>query len=603
MNISQLPKGSFTPVTPKPPAGGLNINNLPQGSYTPVQPQQSPSVGGFLGNAVSSAGNFVGGIGQAVMHPIQTAENLGGAIYGAGQEIGGAIQGKQISTPETQKWDNILNFYKQRYGSPEQFLQTMYKDPVGFLADASTLASGLGGAVGAVGDLADASKVADVGEAIGRTGEAINPVSLAGKALSPVVNVGNKLAATAFGIPSKLGYSGANDVINAARGVEGAPDIGQMTDAAREGVDTQQVATELNGVYNKIRKTQLNDYSTGLENIDQNYRETNLSQKGNSNATVMQNNKLPEFAAEAGQTAGETFPLSTQGIKGVMTRVLADHNISFDPEGKIDLTNSPIADTEATRLQKIYDNVQNWKDTTPQGLKNLTRKIGGYFKPLAKDDEVNSIIQGMKSNLNGYLREKVPEFKELDNTYRQTSKLLNGEKGSATPNLRQTFGLGPKSTATADTIVNRVLKAANSDDAYTQGLVKTLENTTGRDFQAIATGKLAQGWTPKGLIAGGLEVGTLIHPQLALGLLMSSPRVSFEFLRGLGLGEAKIADISQGLQLGRATLLANRVGALSSASAQNPNPQASQAITGQQQKSPSLKGVPQRRSIRVRKTK
>jgi hypothetical protein len=58
-----------------------------------------------------------------------------------------------------QNVDALLNLYKDRYGSIENFKNSLYTDPVGVLADVATLASGVGAAGKGVQLAADAGKL------------------------------------------------------------------------------------------------------------------------------------------------------------------------------------------------------------------------------------------------------------------------------------------------------------------------------------------------------------------------------------------------------------------------------------------------------------
>ena len=84
MTLQQLQQMGAQPFPPNPQQG-LTAQQLQQMGAQPTQ-NQSPSVGGFVGNAISSVGSLLGGIGNAVLHPIQTIQNLGGAAVGAGEE-------------------------------------------------------------------------------------------------------------------------------------------------------------------------------------------------------------------------------------------------------------------------------------------------------------------------------------------------------------------------------------------------------------------------------------------------------------------------------------------------------------------------------------
>lgn len=153
---------------------------------SPVSPQ-GKSVGGFLGNVVSSGENFLGGVGQALMHPVKTIENLGSLGAGVAEQglsklgLGGASQ--NIQTPEKQQASNVEQFYKQRYGGLSNIGNTLYNDPVGAAADASVLLGGAGALASKVGKVADLGTLSDVGSTLSKASDLTNPLAIPGKIL------------------------------------------------------------------------------------------------------------------------------------------------------------------------------------------------------------------------------------------------------------------------------------------------------------------------------------------------------------------------------------------------------------------------------------
>jgi hypothetical protein len=82
----------------------------------------------MLGNIPESTLKFAQGVYETVTSPVETAKALGAAA---------------LSPVETAK--AIGGYAAQRYGSPAAALETLRTDPVGLLADVSTLAGGAGG--------------------------------------------------------------------------------------------------------------------------------------------------------------------------------------------------------------------------------------------------------------------------------------------------------------------------------------------------------------------------------------------------------------------------------------------------------------------------
>src|SRR5574343_1541174 len=122
-----------------------------------IEPAEERSFGGFLGNVVKSGGQMVGDLASTVAHPIDTGKNLFRLAKGAAEL---AIPGEQGDEDVARA---AGQFYKDRYGGWENIKNTLYEDPVGALADASTVLGGAGGAAKAAGALSKSANVAKVG--------------------------------------------------------------------------------------------------------------------------------------------------------------------------------------------------------------------------------------------------------------------------------------------------------------------------------------------------------------------------------------------------------------------------------------------------------
>lgn len=142
---------------------------------------QAKSLGGFVNNALSSAGDFVSDAAHAVTHPVDTLVGAGKAITGGMQRGLEAVGfpkpleeqgGQRTTTPE---FDAVSSHLHSRYGGFDKVAETMYRDPVGFLADLSLALGGAGGG-------ADAAKLGKVAKVAKVASEFTDPIKLAGKA-------------------------------------------------------------------------------------------------------------------------------------------------------------------------------------------------------------------------------------------------------------------------------------------------------------------------------------------------------------------------------------------------------------------------------------
>src|SRR3990167_1322538 len=192
--VSQLSDEELQAITNFKPTGLLEraagfVENLP--SALPGAGKMAATTLRAIPNIPESGMNFASGIAQSIGHPLDTVSGMQKLISGAAQKIPGVSEGldyareqlpssMQLGTREDiQAADAYGQYQKNRYGGLSNIENTMVTDPVGFLADASTVAGGAGLGLKAAG----LGKAASTAQAIS-TGT--NPVFLAGKAISPI---------------------------------------------------------------------------------------------------------------------------------------------------------------------------------------------------------------------------------------------------------------------------------------------------------------------------------------------------------------------------------------------------------------------------------
>lgn len=174
-----------TLFSPRPQTASVSVQN--------EQPkEENKSVGGFAKNIIKSAGGFIAdtakGVYNSLRHPVETVDNIATPIAGAVESGIEHITGKPFSDQsDINKGKAVAEFYKNRYGSVENILNTLYNDPVGFAADASAVASLVGGTFEKAGELSKISQLTKAGEVTSKTGEILDPIQssmkVAGKVL------------------------------------------------------------------------------------------------------------------------------------------------------------------------------------------------------------------------------------------------------------------------------------------------------------------------------------------------------------------------------------------------------------------------------------
>lgn len=128
-------------------------------------------VTGAIENTPKSAGQFVKDIITPFLNPVETADALAGLAVGVGEKL---VPGRQENE---QVVDDLVDAFRERYGGVENIKRTLAEDPVGFVADVSSLLVPGGQAVKGVGVAAKAKEIGKVGAAITKAGRTIEPLT------------------------------------------------------------------------------------------------------------------------------------------------------------------------------------------------------------------------------------------------------------------------------------------------------------------------------------------------------------------------------------------------------------------------------------------
>jgi len=519
--------------------------NNPSSTAAPQTQDQSPSVGGFLGNVVGSAANLAGGIGNAIMHPIDTVAGIANIGAGALERGVGAITGNQPQTNEAKTFDNVVNFYGQRYGGSsieevaKNILHSAYTDPVGVAADASVLLSGgaaIAGKVGATADLTEAMRIANAGGSIADmaavqgtsaaskiasglnvASEYTNPISLATKGASGLVGLTRKGASTALGMSTGVG----------------SEPINQGFSAVTEGGDARQAF--LRGLRGK----------TSPEDL--------VAQAKDASAQVVaeRNANYQSMLKNLGKDSA-TYDISPIGTE--LQNQLKKFNIGVGADGSLDFSRSKFAlDTTA---QRDIENLNNFiskygtkaGDRTALGVDNLKQVLAGYYSP---NSDYRAFTQGLKSATRKVLDDAPGYTEEMKNYSALTDQIQETNKA---------LSLGDK--ASVDTAFRKLTSSLKNNDTRLQ-IIKELDQATGGNLLASIAGQRLSSVVPRGITAaletagGGLGIATLgaggILPLLTMAMT-TSPRLVGEFVNALGIGSRGAAKVMELLNKARIPL-------------------------------------------------
>ena len=472
--------------------------------------------GAMVENAPASAGQFVGGIVQAVTSPVQTLTGIldlgAGALRNALPKSVSDFIDKFDADPAAAERASAVatavgGMYKDKYGSYDAIKRTFAEDPVGAVGDLSTLLTGGGAAATRVG-------ATTAGAAITRAGQLTNVA----RPLVPLVEVPVKLAAKGVGAvynafdPKSVAYLTATEgrgpeIVNALRGqTEIVP--GSMPTAAQAAAPVG--ATRFSAMGASAAKTSSTPYFERAQ-----------KQKAAQLAAVQTVGKTPAElkAAEAARssTAKELYGIADEALvpadktftglldRPSMDKVLARaSNLAAEKD-------IPFQIGQNRPAQSIPSSILD-AEGKPMGVTNIPGEVAKYpgsslhmmkvaFDDLIKNPERFGIgaaeAQAIGKTRGEFLKwaeAKAPDYKTARETFSAQSKPINqmqvGQylEGKLKPALETTGGETPAALKAA-TFANAMEQAPQTikkstgmtrfdelSQVLTPDQVKTLEN-------------------------------------------------------------------------------------------------------------------------------
>lgn len=433
-----------------------------------------------LKNTPSSAANFAANIAQPFIHPIDTATNIGKIGKGVMQKLG-IMEGKDAEPFA----DAVGKMLVDRYGSGEAIKKTLATDPVGVAADIATVLSG-GRLIGARAP----GIVGQVARAAGEVGRAVDPLSVAGKAVKGAGYVGSELLGVTTG-------AGGEAIRTAARaGAEGG-------EAGRAFRESATGALPVEGVVEDARKAVSN---LRVERGDIYRREM---AKVGADKDVLDFDKIDAALANVGKVKkykGVDLSPSTADVRGRIAEVV-DKWRGLDPK----------------------------EFHTAEGLDALKQTIGDIRDGTKFGTPERVIADQVYKAVRQTIVDQVPAYGKIMKGYEEATKQIK--------EIEKTLSLNPN--ASVDTALRKITSALRDDVNTNYGRRKELVAFLARAgaphlLQKIA-GQSLKAMMPRGLArlavsgegAGAIASFAAGHPAVAAGLgatlAMHSP-----FLAGMG---------------------------------------------------------------------
>jgi hypothetical protein len=478
-----------------------------------------------LQNLPRSAKEFGHALVQPFLHPAETAEALGKVgtgLYSKAQGALGVNQDAAKKAADEAAVNAIGDFYKQRYGTWENAKRAIAEDPVGVLADASTVFTGGGSlaarAPGLVG------KVGEIASTVGRVADPLNIALQVPKAATKAVS-------TAINAPAAIQSGAAFKSLQAAHeaGVTKNPTFWEhYTNPAR--------APEL-----------VERVENGIKDIKKEASDDWLRTMGGQNATKA----LP-------------YDLVDQAL--AQAKGMAYKNI--DPRTGIGSGQGPALE----RTYKALEDAVLEAKTNPNSANNiadfdnLKQALRNYGREAAKGDAAS--LQMMQDVANAAKETIIHPSYGASKEY---AALMDryGEAVEKAQGLKENLAAGRSDTTKLSKLLKGYKTGKNED------FLKVLYERDPSLAAAIAGHDLSS-WMPGGLrgnIVSGMLYGgyglanpaLLMHPGALAHVALGSPKIAGGLSYGLGRGAAlpsKIYDVAPyapaASRLGEDTEIANR---------------------------------------------
>jgi hypothetical protein len=498
--LDQAPKAA------KPVAAAMSVNNPPLpapqpevGPAPPQAPQQPPMPWGdvamnALKNLPASAGDFAGSLYHAVTNPVETVKTVGQLAGGVISKTGRPGNLLRVGDPEPTpqemerraKDEGVTNAFgdlmASRYATDAARRNTMATDPVGVLADFSTVASGGAALPGRAGMIA--GKIATATDPITQTG---NALKLAGKGAETVTS-------NALGLTTGAGKESVRAAARAGR--EGGDSARAFTDSMRGNVPIEDVVNTAKAAVDQVRQDRAAAYKGGMADLSK-------------DKTVLDFQPIDDALAKA--TDVGTF------------------------KGKV--VNRSAGET----MDKVSQIVTEWKGLdpkefhTPEGLDALKRTLGDLRDSTEHGTPARVAADRVYNAVKGEIAKQAPDYAKTMEAYARASDNLK--------EVTKTLSLGEK--ATGDTAGRKLLSATRNEAQTNYGQrIKLIDQLAQHEptLPYMIAGQGMNALAPRGLVGrGGMMAAggsILANPLNAFLLPGFSPRLVGEaaYAGGKGAG-------------------------------------------------------------------
>ena len=227
---------------------------------------------------------------------------------------------------------------------------------------------------------------------------------------------------------------------------------------------------------------------------------------------------------------GKKFVLSLQGIKSKVTQELRKFDVKVNPKkGTLDFSEAALDNAEGRRLQEVFDVVKGWKDTTPEGIHKLAKKISNFRKSGEQSKQLNAIIDSVSRNARDYIGDRIPAAKNMLKKFASAQDTINALNQEFATKGRTLGGLAERIKTE-----RKVSNLFSGEKESTLGLLRE-RVPGGRDIAAQEAGRELGGIT-----RASASLGDLLRSAIQTVL---SPRVIGEIVAATGMSQQQVTRL------------------------------------------------------------
>lgn len=482
-----------------------NVKNALKSGFKPneiVEEYMASSMGAgevagrALRNIPSSFGSLVGNVVEAVTSPVQTAKSVLDLGAGILQNVlpESLVQAVGEDKASREVASKVGQFYADRYGSVEGAKRAIAEDPVGVLADVSTLLTG--------GAMAAPRAVA---QPISRVASAIDPLAIAARATAKTAGLGGRGLANVVGLTTGAGKESVTQAFEAGRrGGEAAEQFRANISGRADPTEVLDIAKANLNELNNLKQT---EYRSGMVNIK-------------NDKTVLD------------------FADIDKGLQNATAKVTY--------KGKI------VNENAAKKLDEARTVVDEWKAAdpvefhTPEGLDALKKRVGDILESVPFEQKsTRAAVGDVYNSIKSSIQKQAPTYANTMKAYSDASEQIR--------EIERALSLGKG--ASVDTAMRKLQSLMRNNVQTNYGtrlkLAQQLEKVGGQEFMPGLAGQALSSLTPRGLqTATAIPTGALAYgigglPSAGLSLLSSSPRVVGEATYGLGSLGRGVGNVTQ----------------------------------------------------------